>query len=110
MDRKGSEVHDQEVGSILAFNPSDCSHWKRGEKNIRSVFSLAKLAKELRVEQTLIHDLASGAIQLEEAYYEFTESKKFNEVQSADQMSEETFAARKRVLAFVDALHRQADF
>ena len=49
MHQKGGKVRDQEVGSILNFNPSDCSHWKRGEKNVRSVFALAKLADTLGV-------------------------------------------------------------
>ena len=29
VDQRGGKVNDQEVGSILNFNPSDCSHWKR---------------------------------------------------------------------------------
>jgi hypothetical protein len=41
MHQRGTKVRDQEVGAILNFNPSDCSHWKRGEKNVRSVFALA---------------------------------------------------------------------
>ena len=56
--QRGGKVHDQEVGAILGFNPSDCSHWKRGEKNVRSVFALAKLAEALNVEPTLIHDVS----------------------------------------------------
>src|SRR6185312_12282519 len=79
MSQRGSKVHDQEVGSILNFNPSDCSHWKRGEKNVRSVFSLAKLAETLAVETTLIHDVASGAVGLDEAFYEWTESNAFQQ-------------------------------
>src|SRR3954470_1715111 len=77
MSQRGAKVHDQEVGSILNFNPSDCSHWKRGEKNVRSVFSLAKLAEALQVETTLIHDVASGAVGLDEAFYEWQESNGF---------------------------------
>ena len=42
-NQKGSRINDQDVGNILGFNPSDCSHWKRGEKNVRSVFSIAAL-------------------------------------------------------------------
>ena len=80
MAQKGGKVHDQEVGSILNFNPSDCSHWKRGEKNVRSVFSLAKLAETLQLETTLVHDLASGAVGLDEAYYEWQESNAYKSV------------------------------
>ena len=43
VDQRNGKVHDQEVGAILSFNPSDCSHWKRGEKHVKSVFALAKL-------------------------------------------------------------------
>ena len=32
--KRVSKVRDQEVGAILNFNPSDCSHWKRGEKTL----------------------------------------------------------------------------
>ena len=67
MDKRGGKVRDQEVGAMLNFNPSDCSHWKRGEKNVRSVFALAKLSDALNVEIALIHDIASGAIGLDEA-------------------------------------------
>ncbi len=56
------KVKDQDIGSILGFNPSDCSHWKRGEKNVRSFFSLAKIATALEVDQALIHDLAAGVL------------------------------------------------
>ena len=63
--QKGEKIHDQEVGAILEFNPSDCSRWKRGEKSVPSVFSLAKLAEALQVEISLIHDVASRASDLE---------------------------------------------
>ena len=49
-------------------------HWKRGEKNVKSVFVLAKLSETLGVESSLIHDVASGAINLEEAFFEYIES------------------------------------
>ena len=29
-------VIDQDVGQILDFDPADCSHWKKGKKNIKS--------------------------------------------------------------------------
>ena len=61
MSQKGGKVHDQEVGQILNFNPSDCSHWKRGEKNVRSVFALAKLSETLAIEPTLVHDVARSS-------------------------------------------------
>jgi len=112
MHRKGGKVRDQEVGSILNFNPSDCSHWKRGEKNVRSVFALAKLAEALNVETSLIHEVASAAVNLEEAYFEYLESQAFCDafkaVASADRQVYE--ATRARVQSFVDTLHNQIEF
>src|SRR3954468_8692003 len=106
---RGTKVHDQEVGSILNFNPSDCSHWKRGEKNVRSVFSLAKLAEALLVETTLIHDVASGAVGLDEAFYEWQESNAFRAtLAKAMEAGQPTLIeTRKRVESFVAQLHEQ---
>lgn len=111
MDQKGGKVHDQEVGGILSFNPSDCSHWKRGEKNIRSVFALAKLADALAVEISLVHDLASGAICLDEAYFEYQESRSIQKsIQSATLVGAGAFGlARTRAEAFAADLHKKAD-
>lgn len=112
MSQRGGKVHDQEVGSILSFNPSDCSHWKRGEKNVRSVFSLAKLAETLQVETTLIHDVASGAVGLDEAFYEWQESNGFKAMltRTAECGVAEVAEARRRVEAFAGALHAQSEF
>lgn len=109
--QKGGKIRDQEVGAILNFNPSDCSHWKRGEKNVRSVFALQKLAEVLQLEPALIHDVASGAAQLDEAYYEFLESKQFQAVVSNPVMdSPEAKEVRKRVADFVDQIHVESGF
>lgn len=112
MHQRGAKVHDQEIGEILGFNPSDCSHWKRGEKNVRSVFALAKLAETLKVEAALVHDVASGASNLDEAYFEYLESLAIREAQAKALAvgSEEMAAARRRVEAFVAELHTQAEF
>jgi hypothetical protein len=112
MSQRGGKVHDQDVGSILSFNPSDCSHWKRGEKNVRSVFSLAKLSETLQVEAMLVHDVASGAVGLEEAYYEWQESNNFRSVLAkASECDPKIVAAtRARVEEFVAQLHAQAEF
>ncbi len=112
MAQKGGKVHDQEVGSILSFNPSDCSHWKRGEKNVRSVFSLAKLAEALQVETTLVHDVASGAVGLDEAFYEWQESNGFKALlaKAAEADPQIVAAARQRVETFVAQLHEQCEF
>ena len=28
------KVIDQHVGAILGYDPADCSHWKKGKKNM----------------------------------------------------------------------------
>lgn len=111
IDQKGGKVHDQEVGGILSFNPSDCSHWKRGEKNVKSVFALAKLADELGLEVSLIHDIASGASRLEEAFFEYKESKSFQAVikRGMEGGIEAFNQARMRVESFADSLHVKAE-
>lgn len=110
--RGNKKVNDQEIGNILEFNPSDCSHWKRGEKSVRSVFALAKLSETLNVEASLIHDLASGAAGLDEAFFEFLESNNIaSTVEKAREAGEATMlAARQRVEAFVTQLHAQSQF
>ena len=112
MHQKGGKVRDQEVGAILNFNPSDCSHWKRGEKNVRSVFALAKLAETLGVEIGLIHDVSSGVVNLEEAYFEYLESRSFKtivtnlDLKDKDQVKK----VRDNVLAFVDTIKKESEF
>ena len=110
--RGNKKVNDQEIGNILDFNPSDCSHWKRGEKSVRSVFSLAKLAETLNVEAALIHDLASGGSGLDEAFFEYIESNNVSAtIEKAKTVGEDAMnAARTRVEAFVTGLHSQSQF
>lgn len=110
--RGNKKVNDQEIGNILEFNPSDCSHWKRGEKSVRSVFALAKLSETLNVEASLIHDLASGAAGLDEAFFEFLESNNIaSTVEKAREAGEAAMnAARQRVEVFVTQLHGQSQF
>ncbi|MFW7380480.1 MAG: hypothetical protein ACOH5I_16830 [Oligoflexus sp.] len=112
MHQRSGKVRDQEVGSILNFNPSDCSHWKRGEKNVRSVFALAKLADALGVETSLIHDVTSGAVNLEEAYFEYLESRSFKKIYEliADEDPEVIRQVRNRVLNFVEKIQIECDF
>lgn len=113
MHQRGNKrVNDQEIGGILDFNPSDCSHWKRGEKSVRSVFSLAKLASTLKVEAGLIHDLATGNAGLDEAFFEYLESNNLSSVtEKANLVGAEVLAAaRMRVEAFVAQLHAQCQF
>ncbi|MBP6217749.1 MAG: hypothetical protein KA436_04100 [Oligoflexales bacterium] len=110
--QRGEKVHDQEIGSFLNFNPSDCSHWKRGEKNVKSVFALAKLAEVLKLEPFLLHDVASGATDLDEAYYEYSEAKSFREclaqVQSSDK--NELNRRKEQIHNFCRVLLEKANF
>lgn len=113
MHQRGNKrVNDQEIGGILEFNPSDCSHWKRGEKNVRSVFSLAKLSETLQVESGLIHDLASGNAVLDEAFFEYLESNTLSATieKARASGSDALAAARNRVESFVAQLHAQCQF
>lgn len=112
IDQRGSKVNDQEVGCILNFNPSDCSHWKRGEKNVKSVFALTTLANTLGVEPTLIFDIASGAIGLDEAFFEYKETKSIAAIKAsmADVDRDVMQTARMKVESFVRQIHEQAEF
>lgn len=65
------KVIDQDVGAILGYDPADCSHWKKGKKNIRSLATLKSIADHLNVDERLLIDIASGHIGLEEALFEF---------------------------------------
>ncbi|MBC7530957.1 MAG: hypothetical protein H7318_05205 [Oligoflexus sp.] len=112
MHQKGVKVRDQEVGSILNFNPSDCSHWKRGEKNVRSVFALAKLAEALSVETSLIHDITSGSADLDEAFFEYQEARSYRALKGQSQSAapDKIQEIRERVLSFVNQIQLEADF
>lgn len=65
------KVIDQDVGAILGYDPADCSHWKKGKKNIRALNTLKSIADHLSVDESLLIDITSGRIGLEEAVFEF---------------------------------------
>lgn len=73
--KPNDKIHDQDLGSILDFNPSDTSHWKRGKKGIRNLHSLETLSKVLEVDQEIIQDLAEGTIDLDEAWSDFCDAE-----------------------------------
>jgi len=110
--QRSDKINDQDLGNILEFNPSDCSHWKRGEKNVKSVFALAKLAETLHVEPGLLHDLASGASVLDEAFFEYSEASAFKAAvtKAQSQGTAVVNEARERIENFVATLHTQAQF
>ena len=62
---------DQDVGQILGFDPADCSHWKKGKKNIKSIQAMKNIADYLGVDEKLVVDIASGSINDKEAYFEY---------------------------------------
>ena len=65
------KVIDQHVGSILGFDPADCSHWKKGKKNIKSVQTLQSIATQLEIDPRLVADVATGRVDLEESLQEY---------------------------------------
>ncbi|NRA63655.1 MAG: hypothetical protein HRU19_04185 [Pseudobacteriovorax sp.] len=68
----GIRVIDQDVGQILGFDPADCSHWKKGKKNIRSIQAMKSIASHLGVDEKLIVDVASGDMSDWEAFQEYS--------------------------------------
>jgi len=72
------KVIDQHVGLILGYDPADCSHWKKGKKNIKSVQTLGAIAKHLDVDPCFVADIAAGKISLEESLYEYRGYGAFN--------------------------------
>lgn len=67
----GIRVIDQDVGQILGFDPADCSHWKSGKKNIRSIQAVKSIADHLGVDEKLIVDVAAGDLGYHEAFNEY---------------------------------------
>ncbi len=65
------KVIDQDVGAILGYDPADCSHWKKGKKNIRALGTLRSIADHLSIDERLLIDIAAGKIGLEEAVFEY---------------------------------------
>lgn len=98
--RAGARVHDQEVGNILSYNPSDTSHWKRGKKAVRSIYALDALASALDVSSEVIQDLADGAIDLDDAWYEFEESEELRRVNA--RLTPELLVERRQRLAHIE--------
>lgn len=68
----GIRVIDQDVGQILGFDPADCSHWKKGKKNIRSIQAMKSIAEHLGVDERLVVDVAAGDLDETEAFYEYS--------------------------------------
>lgn len=65
------KVIDQHVGAILGFDPADCSHWKKGKKNIKALDSVKAIAQHLDADERDIFDIILGRKNLEEALEEY---------------------------------------
>ena len=74
----GIRVIDQDVGQILGFDPADCSHWKKGKKNIRSIQAMKSIAEHLGIDEKLVVDVAAGEIDESEALSEYNGYGAFN--------------------------------
>lgn len=72
------KVIDQDVGAILGYDPADCSHWKKGKKNIRALATLRSIADHLNIDERLLIDIASGKVDLDEAVFEYKGYGQFN--------------------------------
>ena len=127
----GIRVIDQDVGQILGFDPADCSHWKKGKKNIRSIQAMKSIADHLGVDEKLVVDVASGEVNEGEAFYEYsgygnfaiekqlyeTAKKEFHQ-KNANTWTRDTENDFKkhfhlnedRILALVDKIHERLDF
>ncbi len=112
VDQKGAKINDQDVGNILEYNPSDCSHWKRGEKSVKSVFALNQIAEVLKVEPTLIFDIASGNIGVDEGWFEYQETRSIqNVLRNLNGIPRERVQiVKERAISFAAQLLKQADF
>lgn len=65
------KVIDQHVGAILGFDPADCSHWKKGKKNIKALDTAKAIAQHLDADERDVLDIISGRKNLEEALEEY---------------------------------------
>ncbi len=65
------KVIDQHVGAMLGYDPADCSHWKKGKKNIKSLQAINSIAGQLDIDPRFIADIAAGRIDLEESIQDY---------------------------------------
>lgn len=63
-------IIDQDVGTLVGFEPADCSHWKRGQKDVRSLVHLKNISRHLAVDEAIPVAIALGEMTAEEGSYE----------------------------------------
>jgi len=68
---RGETVIDQDVGSLLEFDPADCTHWKQGRRNIQSLQSLYQIAYKLEIDIHSIIDAVQGRKALNDIIQDF---------------------------------------
>lgn len=110
--QKEGRVNNKDIGLILNFKPSDCSHWKKGAKNVKAVTDLNQIADSLGVDNSLIYDMAAGELNYEEACFEWLETQNIIELPEilADIPRQHLVSSHKKILDFVDMLHKKASF
>lgn len=110
--QKERRISHKDIGQILNFKPSDCSHWKKGVKNIKAVHDLNKIAESLGVDNSLIYDLAAGELSYEEAIFEWLETQNILELPEmlAEIPRQQLVSSHKKILDFVSQLHKKANF
>ncbi len=75
---QNTRVIDQDIGQILNYDPADCSHWKKGRKNIKSIYAIKRLSEHLEVDEKILFDIVSGESDMQEAMFEYTGYKSFS--------------------------------
>ena len=73
--RPSHKIHDQDLGQIMDFNPSDTSHWKRGKKCVKHIPVLENISSILDVDLEIIQDIADGLIDIDEAWSDFCDAE-----------------------------------
>ena len=127
----GVRVIDQDVGQILGFDPADCSHWKKGKKNVRSIQAMKSIANHLNIDEKLVVDVALGELGAIEAFIEYkgygqleldaslieSSKKEFYRgktekiSKSAETLFKDSTATNEaKIIELVNAIHKQINF
>ena len=62
------KVIDQDVGSILGYDPADCSHWKKGKKNIKTLGVFQSISRYLNIDKDCLLALLQVPFLLKKLY------------------------------------------
>jgi hypothetical protein len=61
---------DQEIGGLLSLDPAECTHWKKGRKQIRSVDAAISIAAHLGCPNWIVASVMTGVIDAAEGFEE----------------------------------------